>query len=120
MFRELYCPCCGSSADEDRSPQMQSGAKPSNSCSPNHAQATQMMTAPAGCGKEHLPRNKWRAQQPKYRLFQAASEGCASCVRLHLEGDASVAPHSVSDSNQYTVLDFALYAMEKTCQEQKA
>ena len=51
-------------------------------------------------------------QLNKYYLFTAAREGCLRCVQTYLEVK-TIHPLSVSDSNWYSVLDFAHYAVER-------
>ena len=55
---------------------------------------------------------KARRTDPKYRLFEAAKAGCLQHVRQYIEID-HVDPASVSDQNQYTVKDFADYAVQQ-------
>ena len=66
-----------------------------------------------GCirGEAHCPSRR-RRSQPRYWLFQAASDGCLPCVQrmVHDEGvDAS----STSMHMKYTALDFANWAKER-------
>ena len=61
--------------------------------------------------KKHAP-SKNRRGQPKYWLFNAASDGCVICVARMIEVE-KVPASSVSDSHNYTVMSFAQYGMEK-------
>ena len=68
------------------------------------------------CKGTHRIRCKARQYKPTYLLFQAASDGCAACVRDLLEGKTPlgyVDSMSQSDSNRYTVKDFAEFASQK-------
>ena len=46
-------------------------------------------------------------------LFQAASEGCVSCVRRMLEQNPKVDPNVHSEIQNYSVHDFAEYAVQQ-------
>ena len=68
---------------------------------------------PQGCspGKSHMPPAS-RAHQRKYFLFHAANAGCKTCVAYYLE-EEKVDPQSVSDTNGYTVMDWADWALKR-------
>ena len=61
----------------------------------------------------HAPRSRHRQGRPEYILFQAASEGCVHCVRKLLEKEPKVDPYVLSDTERYSVKDFADYAVER-------
>ena len=60
----------------------------------------------------HLPRSIRRRDRREYMLFQAASEGCVSCVRRMLEQNPKVDPNVHSEIQNYSVHDFAEYAAQ--------
>ena len=68
-----------------------------------------------GCPKHgvHLPRSAYRRGRPEYMLFQAALEGCLPCVRRMLEQDPKVDRNALSDTQNYSVQDFADYAVQR-------
>ena len=47
-----------------------------------------------------------------YEFFQAAMQGCLACVRYELELTRRVPPDMLSESNRYSVRDFAKYAVD--------
>ena len=61
----------------------------------------------------HLPKSRARKQLKEYSLFKAAEDGCLRCVRRKLETEKDVNPHATSETNNYTVKDFAKYAVDK-------
>ena len=75
-----------------------------------------MEAMPSKCTGTHRIKSKCRKKDPKYVLFKAASDGCLACVRSLLEDSDSatrVDPFSRSETNGYTVKEFAEYALEK-------
>ena len=62
-------------------------------------------------GERHKPARK-RVDERRYWLYEAAWDGCLTCVRHFLE-DEHVDPDSRSHSQGYTVLDWAVWAREK-------
>ena len=55
-------------------------------------------------------KNKSRKGRPEYELLQAARDGCLRCVR-HKLGEMPKLANMVSDTNAWTVHDFARHAM---------
>ena len=66
------------------------------------------MAAPCVRGVAHAPCRRRRGQ-PRYWLFQAAQDGCLSCVTRMLQEDSSLR-HVTSETQQYTALDFAQWS----------
>ena len=62
-------------------------------------------------GESHKPAGQRRGD-PRYWMFKAASDGCLPCVRHFLEHE-KVHPDSRSQSQGYTVLDWAVWAREQ-------
>ena len=67
------------------------------------------------CSKHgvHLPQSIHRRGRREYMLFQAALEGCASCVRQMLEQDPKIDPNVLSESENNSVHDFTKYAVQQ-------
>jgi len=61
------------------------------------------------CLQVHETKSRKRKRRDEYGLFMAAKDGCVRCVRQKLE-EEKVNPYAQSDSNNYTVMDFAMYA----------
>ena len=62
-------------------------------------------------GESHPPPNR-RRKQRKYWMYWAASSGCLCCVKYFIE-EEKVDPGSKSDTQGYTVLDFAEHARDQ-------
>ena len=60
-------------------------------------------------GKDHCPKKEQRRKHIKHWLYQAANQGCLSCVRHCIE-ELGVDPQIESDSQKYTPLDWATWA----------
>ena len=60
----------------------------------------------------HQP-TKSRRGRALYELFKAVQDGCLTCVRRELELLTRVAPETFSDSNRWTVRDFAKDAAKR-------
>ena len=101
-------------------PTLLSGAQAARSAAVVARPALRVLPAepapPCSVGGRHRIRSAARREVPKYQLFQAAAEGCLRCVRRRLENSdpsSAVDPFAVSDTNGYTVRDFAQWAAER-------
>ena len=65
-------------------------------------------------GKHKVSRN--RQNNPQYHFFAAVSDGCLTCVRKELEENCQVSPDAVSETNAFSAMDFAAYAVQKGVQ----
>ena len=62
---------------------------------------------PCKHNERHRVKAKTRKDNPQYQLFQAASDGCLRCVRRKLEIEKEADAHKLSDTNKWSVKDFA-------------
>ena len=64
-------------------------------------------------------KNKSRKGRPEYELLQAARDGCLRCVR-HKLGEMPKLANMVSDTNAWTVHDFARHANGRRAARRRA
>ena len=72
-------------------------------------------------GKSHHPHTAFRCTHVKEWLYEAAYDGCLSCVQYAIEKDAINIHHPeyLSDHKNYSVLDWANFAVKHNVQGAK-